>query len=243
MPHIKNGHKIHTDQLTLAAEHQSPLVTYDVAAIDETSAKIAIYVRSLIISGDVIQTGLGKVPDKLVSNLSDLHNLRFHSSMISDGFINLAEAGALDPDFMHTTCCALGSETFYEKLPNLPKLRITGVKETHAPSSLAQYENLIAINSALEVDLWGQANLEMLGKRQVSSIGGAPDFALAARNGKSIIVLPATAVKGKLSRIIPSLNTGQVTSLGRNDIDYVVTEFGIAKLKGKSVYKRGDALI
>lgn len=102
------------------------------------------------------------------------------------------------------------------------------------------------VNSALEVDLWGQANLEMLDNKQISSVGGAADFARAARNarnGKSIIALPTTAAKGKLSRIVPSFKPGQVTSLSRSEIDYVVTEFGIAELKGKSVAQRGQALI
>jgi 4-hydroxybutyrate CoA-transferase len=246
VPQVLGAPSLSIKELHQVEEIDSPLVTYNVGSIDRVSDQIAGHLSELIESGAVLQLGLGNVPTKLCAALGEFKQLRFHSGMLSDGFWHLAECGALDEGFAHTTCSALGSDAFYQQLPHLQQLTIRGVNQTHDPSNLSQHTNLISINSALEVDLWGQANLEMLGSRQISSVGGAADFARAARNapqGKSVIALPSTAAKGKLSRIVPHFQPGQVTSLGRGDIDYVVTEHGVAELKGKSSLQRAQALI
>ncbi|MFA5630621.1 MAG: acetyl-CoA hydrolase/transferase C-terminal domain-containing protein [Porticoccaceae bacterium] len=245
MPFLPNSPHLHLGQFDCTVEEDFPLISYDTGEVDAVSNRIAAHLAELIEPYSVIQTGLGKVPDKLLANLSDQKNLRFHSGMISDGFITLLDSGALDPDFAHTTCCALGSSDFYRRLANIDGLTIKGVDVTHAPRTLAAMDHLVAINSGLEVDLFGQANLEMASGRQVSNVGGAADFARFAsvgKQGKSIIALPATAGKGKFSRIVTSLGTGTMTSLPRYDVDYVVTEFGIAELKNRSLPQRAAAL-
>ena len=246
VPRATAGPTIPLQQLDVCVQSNAALNSYLPAAKDPVSDRIATQLLPLIAPGAVLQLGLGNVPSQLTEKLTALKNLRFHSGLLSDGFASLWRAGALDPHFQHTTCCALGSDDFYTQLPALENLRIAGVEYTHAPTTLAQYDRLTAINTGLEVDLWGQANLEMLDGRQISSVGGAADFARAAgnsSNGKSIIALPATAANGSRSRIKASLNAAQVVSLGRQDIDYVVTEHGSAELKGKAIADRAEALI
>lgn len=166
--------------------------------------------------------------------------------MLSDGLLHLAEAGALDEVFAHTACVLLGSDALYRRAAEIPRLRILGCEITHAPQTLIGLERFVAVNSALEVDLFGQCNLEHAAGRAVSGAGGAPDFARAARlapGGRSIVALNASLGNGKGSRIVPSLADGAIASLGRVDIDYLVTEHGIARLFGASVHERAAAII
>ncbi|RQR22033.1 hypothetical protein DIE23_37360 [Burkholderia sp. Bp9143] len=176
--------------------------------------------------------------------LSDRRNLRLHSGMLSDGLLNLAEAGALDMQYTHTTCVIVGSTELYTRVQDFMPLRIAGCDVTHAPNTLLSLRNFVAVNSAIEVDLFGQCNLEHVNGAAVSGAGGAPDFARAARlteGGCSIVAL--TARHGNGSRIVPRLSSPAVASLSRIDVDYIVTEFGIAKLTGASVHERAEAII
>lgn len=246
MPFVAGAPSLAIDDFHSIIETNTPLVNYDPGAASSTASTIASHIKTLIECGSVLQLGLGKIPNQLVSSLQDMKDLCFHSGMLSDGFLELAEAGALNKSFTHTSCCALGSSEFYDKLKDLDNLSLVGVDTTHAPTTLAQYDRFVAINSAVSVDLLGQANLETIGKHVISSVGGAPDFARAARcskNGKSIITLPATSADGKHSRITAQLPPSNPISLGRYDIDYVVTEFGTASFAGKSVRERAQALI
>lgn len=245
MPNLRSSPHLKMRELDEQVEAQFPLVSYDVGEVDEVSSKIASHLGDLIDDGSVIQIGLGKIPDKLIASLTDRRRLRFHSGMLSDSFLTLAEAGALDPDFTHLTCSALGSTRFYETLSAVPKLKITGVEESHLPDNLMRLDGFIAINSALEVDLFGQANLEVINGQPVSGVGGAPDFARAAASNQrslSIIALPATGSGGRRSRIVAGLGRSPA-SLSRLDVDYVVTEFGAARLVDRSVQERARALI
>lgn len=245
MPYIDGAPKLHVNQFKHTFEVDSPLVTYNPGPIDEVSARIAANVANLIEPNSTLQLGLGKVPNQLLTTLHGIDNLAFHSGMLSDGFSALHNAGALKSDFIHTTCCALGSQEFYSNVSDIDSFAIEGVEKTHAPETLAKLDGLTAINSALEVDVLGQANLESINGRSVSSVGGAADFARAARissNGKSIIALPSTTSDGT-SRIRSTLPEGSTVSLGRYDIDYVVTEHGVAHLSKSSVDERHQALI
>jgi acyl-CoA hydrolase len=163
--------------------------------------------------------------------------------------MNLFEAGALDPDFMHTCCVAAGSQALYRWADKFDRLRVAGCETTHDARTLAALDGFIAVNSALEVDLFGQCNLEHADGRAVSGAGGAPDFARAARlspGGCSIVALNASLTsrkRGVVSRIVPQLPGPGVASLSRVDVDCVITEFGTADLRGASVHERGDAII
>lgn len=246
VPIIANSHFIEHSDIDIFCEIDSELINYDAGSVDAVSKKISEHLATLIEDESTLQLGLGKVPTQLLSNLNDRRKLRFHTGLITSGFISLHNAGAVDENYMHTTCTSLGDSDFYTQLNEVGNLAIKGVNYTHAPATLTKLESLIAVNSALQVDLSGQANLEYMGKRKISSAGGAPDFANAAyqsKNGKSIIALPATAAKGTVSRIQKQLDPTHPASLNASQIDYVVTEFGIAKLSGKSDKERAEALI
>lgn len=226
-------------------EVDTPLPTYTTDTDDATNV-IARHIADLVEDGSVLQVGLGKVPAALSSMLSDRRKLRLHSGMLSDGLLEMAAAGALDPDHIATTTVLVGSDAFYRDVQSYDRLQLRGVEVTHGPLVLGALERLVAVNSALEVDLFGQCNLEHADGRAVSGAGGAPDFARAARlsvGGKSIVALNGTLKAGKASRIVASLSAQAVASLPRVDIDYVITEFGVAKLSGASVHERAEALI
>jgi acyl-CoA hydrolase len=199
-----------------------------------------------VLDGSVLQLGLGKVPLTLSHLLRDRRRLRLHSGMLSDGMLDLAEAGALDNDFLHTACVLLGTTHFYERVSDFAPLRVVGCEVTHDARALMALDQFVAVNSALEVDLFGQCNLEHADGRAISGAGGAPDFARAARlsvGGRSIIALSAIHHGGKGSRIVPCLTGRAITSLSRVDVDYVVTEHGSATLTGASVHERAEAII
>lgn len=216
---------------------------------DAPTRAAAGHIASLIDDGSTLQMGLGKVPTALASILRDRRGLRLFSGMLSDGLMELANAGALDQDFKHTCCVVAGSKALYHWASGFEGLRVAGCEVTHDARTLAGLDRFIAVNSALEVDLFGQCNLELADGRAVSGAGGAPDYARAARlspGGRSIVALNASYLsrsRGLQSRIVPRLGEPGLASLARVDIDCVVTEFGIADLRGKSVHERADALI
>jgi acyl-CoA hydrolase len=178
-----------------------------------------------------------------VARLSERRGLVIRSGMVTEGYRRLAEAGALDPDADHITGLALGSVGFMAWAAE--RLIFADATVTHGAASLARADRLHAINSALEIDLFGQANIEWRGGRLVSGLGGAPDFARAARRsagGRAILALPATAAGGAISRIVARLEAPTV-SIPRDDTDLIVTEFGVADLRGASLDARAEALI
>lgn len=246
MPALPGTPTVPLSRLDHTAEVDWPLVTYDPGPTDAASTQIAQYVSALIPDGAALQLGIGRVPASLLEQLTQTRNLRLYSGLVSEGFIQLADSGVLDATARHVGCTALGSSAFYRWLAERDDLSLCGVDQSHNPATLAGLENFIALNSALEVDLLGQANLETAGGRAVSGIGGSPDFCRGARcspGGKSIIALPATARNGSVSRIVATLPAGQPASLGRQDIDYVVTEYGVADLTHKSAIEKAEALI
>jgi 4-hydroxybutyrate CoA-transferase len=231
------------DSFDYVCEVDTPLPEY-LSSVDPETALLADRVATLIEDGCVLQLGLGKVPTALTTPLATRRHLRMHSGMLSDGFLDLAASGALDRDSPHITCVLVGSHEFYARSAEFEQLRIRGCEFTHDIAALARKDRLVAVNSALEVDLFGQCNLEHANGSAVSGIGGAADFARAARlspGGRSIIALTARHRDG--SRIVATLGKPSVTSLSRIDVDYVVTEFGIAPLGTASVHERAHALI
>jgi len=241
-PRIPGSISVPLNDFDYFCEVDMPLPVYHPGADAETDA-IARYIAPLVEDGCVLQAGLGKVPTALMHRLRDRRKLRLHSGMLSDGALVLSDAGALDRDFAHTTCVLVGSKDFYGRMIAFAPLRITGCEVTHDTRTLAELDRFVAVNSALEVDLFGQCNLEHSNGRAVSGAGGAPDFARASRlsrGGHSIVALHATHRHG--SRIVPFLEPAAVT-LPRFDVDYVVTEFGVATLRGASVHERAHALI
>lgn len=244
-PRIEGAPSIAIRDLDYVCEVDTPLPVYAPKA-DAVSMTIGACIANFIEDGSVVQMGLGKVPTALAGLLKDRRNLRLHSGMLSDGLAALADAGALDPDFSPTACVLVGSADFYRWAQHFTPLRIVGCDVTHDPRRLLDLDGFVAVNSALEIDLFGQCNLEHAGGRSISGAGGAPDFARAARqsrNGCSIVALNATYQAHTLSRVVPFLTDRAITTLSRVDVDVVITEFGVARLTGVCVHERAEALI
>lgn len=244
MPRMPEADSIAFDDIDIAVECDAPLREYDVGAPTEQARAIAGHVAAFIEDGAALQIGLGKVPDTLLRVLTDRRGLRLQSGMLSDGARLLSEAGALDRNWLHAGCVHVGSAGYYQWLDGRRDFATQGCDRTHDVGRLAAVERLVAVNSALTVDLFGQANLEMLDGRMISGCGGAPDFARGASlspGGVSIVALPSTSARGDVSRITPQLDG--VCSIPRNDIGVVVTEHGAADLRGLGAVERAERLI
>ena len=237
------GPSIPLARITAAIEQDAPLLEAPDPAADGAMDAVAERVASLVEDGATLQLGLGRLQSAVLRAVRDRRGLRIHSGMVSDGLLGLFDSGALadGPDAV-TTGVALGSQALYQALPG--RVRFREVGHTHSAAVLPQVPKLQAINSALSVDLLGQVNGEFLSGRQMSGVGGLPDFLRGARQspgGRGIIALPACTAKGE-SRILPILPAGPV-SVARVDADVVVSEHGIADLRHLDVHARARALI
>ncbi|CAB3735764.1 acetyl-CoA hydrolase/transferase family protein [Paraburkholderia rhynchosiae] len=244
-PRVRGAVKIPYSHFDYVCEVDSELPEYT-TTLDDSSISVARNVASLIDDGSIVQIGLGRVPAALSLQLSDRRKLRFHSGMLSDGLIDLVKAGAVDEDCIHSCCVLVGSESLYRWAADYGALQVVGCEVTHNLQTLSAQDRFISVNSALEVDLFGQCNLEHADGRSVSGPGGAPDFARGARlsnGGRSIVALCATHSAGTASRIVPRLGERSIGTLSRVDVDYVVTDFGVARLVGASVHERAKALV
>ena len=246
------GSKIAIDKITYLVEGNMPLIELRPPTIGDVEKGIGKNVAELVPDGATLQLGIGAIPDAVLLFLKDKKHLGIHSEMFSDGVVALAEAGVIDnsrkslhPNQFIATFL-MGTKKLYDFVHNNPHVQMMSVDYVNDPYIAGQNDNLISINSALQVDLMGQVNAEMICNRQFSGIGGQMDFVRAASRsvgGKSIIALPSTASGGKISRITCALDCGAAVSTSRNDVHYVVTEFGIADLRGKNLRERARALI
>jgi acyl-CoA hydrolase len=224
---------------------EGPLVEAPAAKETETGATIARRVADLVPDGAHIQIGIGGAPDRVWTFLRDHRGLVLRSGMATCGLRELAEVGALANGGDHLAGIAYGSVDFYNWLRDTDLVKFATTLETHGLPALIATPRLHSINSALEVDLFGQVNVEWQGRALSSGVGGGPDFMRAAAfspGGRSIIALPATARTGKVSRIVAHLDRPSV-SVARSDIDTVVTEYGVAELRNKGLDERARALI
>ena len=220
-------------------------------ATDETET-LARRVADLIDDGDCLQTGLGALPDAILHSLSERRNLGCHSGMLGNGMMSLWHSGALDGSAKTidrgqlVTGFLYGSPELYQWASKQPTLQLRGVDYTHDIEVLSAIDNFVSINSAVEVDLLGQVNAEVVRGAQVSGTGGAVDFmrgARRSRGGRSIVALPSTAGGGRFSRICATLPAGTPVTAARTDVDYVVTEFGATRLSQRSIEERALGLI
>ena len=206
----------------------------------------------MIDDGSTLQIGYGGIPDAVVMQLTHKHDLGIHTEMIGDGILTLVESGAVTnrrknylPGKMVATF-ALGSAKLYRFMNCNPALQIHPVDFTNDPALAGLNDNLIAINATLQINLLGQCGSDSLGFSPYSGTGGQSDFVRAAkrsRGGKAFIVFPSTAKNDSVSRIVPVLSPGPHVSTSKNDINYVVTEYGVAHLRGKSAGQRARELI
>ncbi|MBI3297234.1 MAG: GNAT family N-acetyltransferase [Elusimicrobia bacterium] len=226
----------------------------ELPAAPPTAAALWIgrYAASLIEDGATLQLGIGAIPDAVLARLGGKKDLGIHSEMVSDGVLALLEAGVLNgrrktlhPGKVVTSFC-LGSRRLYEAVGRDPRFAFHPTDHTNDPFVIAQNERMTAVNSALQVDLTGQVAADSLGHRFYSGVGGQVDFmrgAARAKGGRAIIALPATAKGGAVSRIVAALEPGTGVVTTRADVDFVVTEYGIAALKGRTIRERALALI
>ena len=246
------GNGINLKDIDYIVEKDEPLIELQPPKIGETEHKIGEYVASLIHDGDTLQLGIGAIPDAVLSFLGDKKDLGIHSEMFSDGVVDLARKGVITnkkktiDQGKFVSCFLMGTKKLYDFVNNNPDVLMERVDYTNDPFVVAKIDNIISINSAMQVDLMGQVNAEMIGYKQFSGVGGQVDFvrgASRAKGGKAIIAMPSTAGHGKISKIVPLLDEGAAVTTSRNDVDYIITEFGIAPLKGRTLRQRAIALI
>ena len=252
VPFAHGNCKLHISQVAALVESSEPVFEVGLPKIGPVQEAIGKYVADFIEDGATLQIGYGGIPDAVVMQLTHKHDLGIHTEMIGDGILTLVEAGAVTnrrknylPGKMVATF-ALGSNKLYRYMDRNPVLEMHPVNYTNDPALAGLNDNLIAINATMQIDLLGQCGSESLGSMPYSGTGGQADFVRAAnrsKGGKAFIVLPATAKNDTLSRIVPVLSPGTHVSTGKNEINYVVTEFGVAQLRGKSAKQRAQELI
>lgn len=252
MPHTCGDSSISVGEVDYFVEALAPLRAMTAAAADEIDITIAGRVAELIGNGAVLQVGIGSISDLVLGHLTHLHNLGIHSGIITDAVVPLIERGivtnATKRAFVgkSVTTMAAGTQTFYDFLHHNSLIEFQPCTVTHCTEVLASIEGLCAINTVLQVDLAGRANAEQIDGRIISSVGGLPDFAKgarAAKNGRSIITLRATSRDGRRSNIMSRLPDGTPIVLDSADIDFVVTEHGVARIRGLSPASTALALI
>ncbi|MGA3089612.1 MAG: acetyl-CoA hydrolase/transferase C-terminal domain-containing protein [Terriglobales bacterium] len=252
MPRTYGDSFIHVNDIDVVVESSRPLCAMKPAEITDLHRAIARNVAALIEDGSVLQTGIGGIPDAVLPFLGDRKDLGIHSELVSDGVIPLIESGVITgarKNFKPRKIIlgfALGSKKLFDFVDNNPIFEFHPTAYTNDPGLIARNDNMVAINSALQVDLTGQVCSDSIGTHFYSGIGGQVDFlrgASRSKHGKPIIAISATAKSGKISRIVPMLSPGAGVVTSRGLIRYVVTEYGVAYLHGKSIRQRALALI
>jgi len=253
MPRVHGDTFMHASKIDHFVHHDEPLLEYIPPALDgEVVKKIGRYVSQIVEDGDTIQIGYGSVPNGILSCFGDKRNLGVHSEMLGDGLIDLVKKGVVNNSCKNrnrgitVASFCMGRQKTYDYLHDNPGIRFKEIDYTNDPLVIADQERMTAINSALELDLSGQASAESLGSTFYSGIGGQANFmrgSVLARGGKNILALQSTTRDDKASRIVPALKEGAGVTLTRGDIHYVVTEYGIAHLHGKNIRERAMSLI
>ena len=252
MPRIHGDTFLHIKDVDFVVPYEEQLLEYEDKVSDEIAQLIGKYVARIVEDGDTIQVGYGSVPNAILSNLTHKKHLGVHTELLSDGIVELMKKGVIDNTrktidrgkTVATFC--MGTKETYRYINDNPCVEFRQVDYTNNPLIIAQNRNMTAINSALQIDLTGQATAESIGKTFYSGIGGQADFmrgALLAAKGKTILTLQSTADNETISRIVPFVSEGAGVTLTRGDIHYVVTEYGIAYLHGKNIRERAMELI
>ncbi len=255
MPRTLGDCFLHVSQIDYLVEHDEPLPEWPVVGEpDEVTERIAGHIARLVPDGATVQMGIGRVPDAVLSLLSDKNDLGIHTEMFSDGVMRLVDAGVITG--RHKTVhpgkivgsFAAGTQQLFQWLNDNPEIEMRPSQYTNDPRIISRHDNMIAINAGIEVDLTGQVVADSIGTWFYSGIGGHADFirgAALAKNGKPIIAMPSTAdtKDGIRSRIVASLSEGAGVTTTRGDTHYVVTEYGVAYLHGRNLRERAMALI
>jgi acetyl-CoA hydrolase len=258
MPRTLGDCFIHVNKLTYCVEADVPLQELPQVDKDISPEEAAVFqsigrnIADLIEDGSTLQLGIGAIPDAVLQFLHQKKDLGVHTEMFSDGIVKLFEEGVINNEkkTLHpgkaVVSFVLGTRQLFNYIDNNPIIEFHPSHYVNDPFIIAQNAKMVAVNSAIEVDLTGQVCADSIGKKFYSGFGGQVDFirgAARSKGGKPIIALPSTARDGQISRIVPSLAVGAGVTTSRGDVHYVVTEFGVADLYGKTVRQRVQALI
>jgi len=252
MPRTFGRNQLHMSQVVGWTERTSPLVEVPPAPPGELDLAIATAIAERIVDGSTIQTGIGAIPNAILASLSGHRNLGIHTELISDGIVDLVEAGVVNGVAKHLNrtktvgTFALGTQRLYEFLADNAAVELWPVDYVNDPRIIAREPDFVSINATVEVDLLGQCASETIGGAYWSSSGGQADFARGAmfsERGQGFIVLRSTAKADTVSRIVGRLDAGTVVTTLKNTVDKVVTEWGVAELRGRTIRERATALI
>lgn len=252
MPYCAAAPKVHISEVTAICEADYTLPVIPPPQLDDVSLTIGNIIAEEIPNGACLQLGIGSIPDAVGMALKGKQHLGIHTEMLTDSMIELIECGAVDNSEKQThigqtiATFAFGSQRIYDYINHNPAVEILPVEEVNNPYNIAKNDNFISVNAALEVDLMGQVSAESIGYQMFSGMGGQLDFVrgtVMSKGGKSFIAFPSTAKKNTLSKIKPILTPGALVTTGRSDVDMIVTEYGIAKIRGRTISERAKALI
>ena len=252
MPRTHGNTAVRFDRVKAFTHTDRPLIEHHGSPETDVEARIGEIIAGLVEDGSTLQTGIGAIPDAVLSRLSDKQDLGVHTEMFSDRVVDLVEMGVITNRLKRvhpnriTTSFVSGSKRLFDFVHDNPTVEFHPADRTNDTALIRQNDRVVAINSALEIDLTGQVCADSLGHRIYSGIGGQMDFihgAALSNGGKPVIALPATAGKGTVSRIVPELKPGAGVVTTRGHVHWVVTEFGAVNLHGKTLRERGEALI
>jgi acyl-CoA hydrolase len=252
MPRSLFGPQIHISQASALCENNAPLPLASPVEIDEASKVIGGYIADEVPNGATLQLGIGAVPEAVGIALKCKRNLGIHTELFTESMLELIACGAVTntekPIHKGKTVATFtfGSKRIYDFLDDNPSFEMLPVEYVNDPAVISKHPNFISVNAALEVDFYGQVCAESIGTRHISGTGGQADYvrgAVLSDGGKSFIAFPSTAKNGSVSRICSELAPGAVVTTGKNDVDCIVTEYGVAKLRGKTLSERTKALI
>ena len=252
MPRTMGDNFIHVSEIDYIVEFDHQVVELSPPKIGDVEKAIGENCASLVEDGSTLQLGIGAIPDAVLLFLKDKKDLGIHSEMISDGVVELVEAGVINckAKTIHkgkiVVTFLMGTQRLYDFANDNPMVEMYPVDYVNDPIVIMKNSKMVSINSCVQVDLMGQVASESIGLKQISGVGGQIDFVRGSnmcKDGKSIMAMSSTAAHGKISKIVSLLDDGSAVTTGRNDVNYVVTEYGVAKLKGKNLKDRATALI
>lgn len=252
MPRTLGDTIMHVRDIDRFVEIDEELPEIKSVAISDVEKEIGEHCATLINDGDTLQLGIGGIPNAVCKALVSKKDLGIHSELVGDGVVPLLESGVINNKrkTLHNgktvLGAAFGSKILLDYINNNPSVEMHPIDYVNSPVTIAKNDNMVSINSCLQVDLLGQVVSDTIGLSQFSAVGGQVDFvrgATMSKGGRSILAMPSTAKKGFVSRIVPIVTEGSAVTTPRNDVNYIVTEYGIAQLKGKTLKERAKALI
>lgn len=244
MPVTAGASRIPLSRIAYATEAQTPLCTYRTPPAQERDQRIVEHVLDLVPEAAWVQLGIGAVPDRVLARLGEKRDVNLYSGLLTQGLMDYHAACRHAPQIVVGELA--GDQEFYDWCGRTPAVTMAPTRVTHDVASLAALPRFVSINSAVEIDLQGQSNGETLGALQISGVGGSMDYVEAATmsaGGLSIIALPSTTDDGRHSKIVARLAAGAPVTTPRFAVDVVVTEYGVARLRGKDLFARAEALI